>query len=258
MPDYSNESVESIREKLKAFDILKNKQKPVPTEQDIAELEKVSGRSFPDALKDMWLNFSLLNIDCISADVKNRYNIEFTDLDMYLDANLPAEFIKYLNAKSNWDGQLYGLGILNYINKLWGNDQPFLNRVGIFEHVNEVPANKDFGSFYEEIDISPEQLQKADNALTCFAHIGDDHCEGHIVLHYDNDGIFGATLWEQDEAHIPFEPSITGFKTPEALILKLLQSCNELYAHPEQEEPECPNVTVRLLMQWITTGHVYF
>jgi len=47
MPDYSNESVESIREKLKAFDILKNKQKPVPTEQDIAELEKVSGRSFP-------------------------------------------------------------------------------------------------------------------------------------------------------------------------------------------------------------------
>lgn len=48
----------------------------MPTEQGIAELETISGPSFFDLLKGRGLDFSLVNIDCLSTGVKKSQEIK--------------------------------------------------------------------------------------------------------------------------------------------------------------------------------------
>jgi len=211
------------------------------TEDEIAELESKSGRPIPAALKDMWLTIPGKN-PAFTFGPRGFSGAE----DMIVDRPSPAVLLAAM-AKERAYEQLRGLGILNYLHWLWGNDQPFLSITG--------DVKPEYKSMVDTT-TTPEQRAEADTALTCFGHLQDGYCEGHLVLHYDKDGVFGATEWIQGESYIPMKPTFTGFKTPEALILKCLAGCDAIDNHPDQEDPESPYSTIDILVEWMKSGEV--
>jgi len=200
------------------------------SEEEIKELELHSERTIPTTLKDMWLTIPGKHPNAMASP---RGFCGASAVSVELPS--PAILIAKMTQKGAY-GQLRGLGILNYLSWIWDNDHSYLN-----------------------IDDNAKPDDKrviADTALTCFGHIQDDHCESHLVLHYDKDGIFGATFWSQDEQYIPTEPTFTGFKSPEELILKCLAACDVIDNHPDQENPEQPYSSVELIVQWMKNGEV--
>jgi len=200
------------------------------TEEEIDELGIKSGRPIPTALKDIWLIIPGKHPDatCGPRGFGGGGEVNLT-------LPTPTKLLVKLADSGAYD-HLKGLGILNYLNWIWGNDHSFLNI---------------------EADAKPDDKRViADSALTCFGHLSDGHCESNLVLHYDKNEVFGATFWSQDDQYIPLKPTFTGFETPEALILKCLAGCDVIDNHPDQEDPESPYASVEMVTEWMETGDI--
>ena len=229
------DKLEDTRKAIRAW---KEKLDPQPwqtdlaTEEAIAALEAKGGRPIAAALKDMWRTFL--------AGEEN----DFTNDNLSITLYSPAGLVKALTPDT---ASLYkprpmrGLGLINYLNYCWGNDQPALD-------MKEGPRvnNEDFTY------TTNAQLVEIDAALTCFGHFMDGRCESHLVLHFDKDGTFGATFWNQDE-NIPLKPTVTGYKTPEDIFLKCLLGHDAVCAAGLEEDPEYFNFSLDILVDWLTT-----
>ncbi len=231
----------SLEQEITEFFIGSQKQCHQATEEEIAALEAKSGRTCPPALKDIWLTIPGKHPNSIFGPRGFGGASE-----VLIELPSPAVLLANLKKEAAYD-QLKGLGILNYLSWIWGNDHPFLNITGDLKPEEQSQV---------DTTTTHEQRIQADLALTCFGHLTDGHCENHLVFHYDKDGIFGATYWSQDQQYIPMKPTFTGFKTPEALMLKCLAACDAIDNHPDQEDPEAPYSSVDMVTEWIKTGEV--
>lgn len=230
--------LEDTRKAIRAW---KEKQGPqtwqtdLATEEAIVALEAKGGRPIATALKDMWRTF-------LAGD-----EIDFTNDNLSITLYSPSGLVKALtpDTTSLYEPRpLRGLGLINYLNYCWGNDQPVLDmKEGT--RVN----NEDFTY------TASAELEEIDVALTCFGHFMDDYCEAHLVLHFDKEGTFGVTHWNQDEK-IPLEPTVTGYKTPEDIFLKCLQGHDAICAAALEEDPEYLSFSLEMLVDFLKTGTV--
>ena len=222
----------------KAIRVWKEKQNPRPwqtdlaTEEAITALEAKAGRSIADPLKSMWTVFL--------TGEENSFSNDNLSITLYS----PAGLLKALTpdtASFYKPNPLRGLGLINYLNYCWANDKAVLD----MKEGTRVD-NEDFTY------TSHAQLLEVDTALTCFGHFMDGYCESHLVLHFDKDGTFGVTHWNQDE-NIPLEPTVTGYKTPEDILLKCLLGHDAVYAAGLEEDPDYCGFSLDELVGWLKT-----
>ena len=187
------------------------KHRPPVSEEDISRLELLSKRGVPGPLRRMWLEYGSI--------YGGGYGQNFD-----MTVNDPGTLAKDMETQEKRYLQCLGLGIVHYFSFLWGNEKEYLileNGYGI-------------GSAGELV-ASHEQLVAVDKSLTCFGAITDQSLEEYFVFHYDLDGTFGGTYWHQDDM-FPLKPDVSGFASPEEVILNFLHAYDKQMADPDNPD----------------------
>lgn len=199
------------------------------TPDEIAKLAEMSQREFPQQLVDFWQEVG-------------KFGGEAHMGEIIIDLPSTKNFLYNFSDESPRYEKLIGLGLINMMNLVWGNNKSFLNM-----EPGHLVKNGD-GSHSTQ-----EELVAVNSQFTCFGSITDGSCEGHLFLHYQQQGDeneqlgkFGASYWHQDDK-VPLTPLIGDFDSPEALVVQCIKGFDEILAEDE-EDPFCD---MKLLSEWL-------
>jgi len=188
----------------------------------ISQLEAATKATFPDALKAFWASCGKLKVTAAAQDLTiNIYSV--------------SELLSYLSPDAPKYQALADCGLMSMSNFAWGNSKPYLSLE------SDVPAD-----VAADRPFPLTQMVALNTKYTTFGSMIDATCECHLHLHVDRSGNFGATYWHQDRDFLE-HPQITGFGSPEALIM----ACLKTYEAIRAEEPDDPYFNLDMLTRQV-------
>lgn len=135
------------------------------SEQDIADLERITGCSMPEELVDFYLN--------VGGMSGNMPALSFTIPDI-------KKLIQWLDPENPKWRRLNSIGIIDMICASWGNDRP---------------------EFTEEGGMPQNEIDYLNTRYKSFGYVqNNEDSEDYTYLYFDAEGNFGAVYYHQDQS----------------------------------------------------------